>query len=170
MIRSVTDLIGAANAIVPRIGKAEAEDLIEKTGAIVVDVRDAPEIEKTGKIAGSIHVSRGCWNFALIPAPNTTTRHSRRIEPLSSIVRPADGLPLAARYSRIWATRMSTISAHSRIGLRPEARWISPLSQEWRVEQPKSAASSGCRTACDPCRSVVHELCECTNPSSQHRQ
>lgn len=68
MIRSVTDLIGAANAIVPRIGKAEAEDLIEKTGAIVVDVRDAPEIEKTGKIAGSIHVSRGMLEFRADPS------------------------------------------------------------------------------------------------------
>jgi rhodanese-related sulfurtransferase len=35
--------------------------------AVVVDVRDAPEVEKTGKIAGAVHVSRGMLEFRADP-------------------------------------------------------------------------------------------------------
>ena len=34
-----------------------------KGNALVVDVRDAPEVEKTGKIAGAVQVSRGMLEF-----------------------------------------------------------------------------------------------------------
>ena len=33
--------------------------MIAKGNALVVDVRDAPEVEKSGKVAGALHVSRG---------------------------------------------------------------------------------------------------------------
>jgi rhodanese-related sulfurtransferase len=34
-----------------------------KGNTLVVDVRDAPEVEKTGKIAGAVQVSRGMLEF-----------------------------------------------------------------------------------------------------------
>jgi rhodanese-related sulfurtransferase len=34
-----------------------------KANTLVVDVRDAPEVEKTGKIAGAVQVSRGMLEF-----------------------------------------------------------------------------------------------------------
>jgi rhodanese-related sulfurtransferase len=36
--------------------------------ALVVDVRDAPEVEQTGKVAGALHVSRGMLEFRADPA------------------------------------------------------------------------------------------------------
>lgn len=66
MVTSVKQLIEAANAAVPRISPAEARDLI-RDGAIVIDVRDAPEVEKSGKVEGAIHVSRGMLEFRADP-------------------------------------------------------------------------------------------------------
>jgi rhodanese-related sulfurtransferase len=37
--------------------------MMTQGNALVVDVRDAPEVEKTGKIAGAVHVSRGMLEF-----------------------------------------------------------------------------------------------------------
>jgi rhodanese-related sulfurtransferase len=37
--------------------------MMAKGNTLVVDVRDAPEVEKTGKIAGAVQVSRGMLEF-----------------------------------------------------------------------------------------------------------
>lgn len=66
MAITVKQMIEAANAAVPRVTPAEARDLIQD-GALVVDVRDAPEVEKSGKVEGSVHVSRGMLEFRADP-------------------------------------------------------------------------------------------------------
>ena len=45
----------------------QAQDMIAKGNALVLDVRDAPELEKTGKIAGAVHHSRGMLEFRADP-------------------------------------------------------------------------------------------------------
>ena len=77
MGKSVKDLVAAANAVVPRISVDEAKQKIE-AGALVVDVRDAAEVEKSGKVAGAVHVPRGMVEFRADPERPTTTRTSRR--------------------------------------------------------------------------------------------
>src|SRR3954467_13617311 len=67
MATSVKQMMEAANAAVPRITPAEARDMIAKGNALVVDVRDAPEVEKSGKAAGAVHVSRGMLEFRADP-------------------------------------------------------------------------------------------------------
>lgn len=66
MAITVKQMIEAANAAVPRVTPAEARDLIGG-GALVVDVRDAPEVEKSGKVEGALHVSRGMLEFRADP-------------------------------------------------------------------------------------------------------
>lgn len=56
-----------ANAAVPRISPSEARNLIANGNTLVVDVRDAPEVEKSGKIAGAVNVSRGMLEFRADP-------------------------------------------------------------------------------------------------------
>jgi rhodanese-related sulfurtransferase len=68
MATSVKQLIEAANAVVPRITPARAREMIGEDNALVVDVRDAPELEKSGKIAGAVHHSRGMLEFRADPA------------------------------------------------------------------------------------------------------
>lgn len=67
MTTTLKELMAQANAAVPRISPAEAKDLIAKGNTLVVDVRDAPEIENTGKVAGAQHVSRGMLEFRADP-------------------------------------------------------------------------------------------------------
>jgi rhodanese-related sulfurtransferase len=38
-----------------------------KRNTLVVDVRDAPEVERGGKVAGAVHVSRGMLEFRADP-------------------------------------------------------------------------------------------------------
>ena len=54
MATSVKQMMEAANAAVPRITLAQARDMIARGNTLVVDVRDAPEVEKSGKVAGAL--------------------------------------------------------------------------------------------------------------------
>jgi len=67
MASSVKQMMEAANAAVPRVTPAEAKEMIAKGNTLVVDVRDAPEVEKSGKVAGAVHVSRGMLEFRADP-------------------------------------------------------------------------------------------------------
>lgn len=82
MTTSVKQLIEAANAVVPRITPAEAQSMIASGQAIVVDVRDAPEVEKSGKVAGAIHISRGMLEFRADPESPYHDKHLRRDRPV----------------------------------------------------------------------------------------
>ena len=64
---SVKQLLEAAHAAVPKTTPAQAQALMTKGNTLVVDVRDAPEVEKSGQIAGAINVSRGMLEFRADP-------------------------------------------------------------------------------------------------------
>jgi rhodanese-related sulfurtransferase len=67
MATTVKQLLEAANAAVPRLTQAEAREMIGKPNTLIVDVRDAPEVEQSGKVAGAINVSRGMLEFRADP-------------------------------------------------------------------------------------------------------
>jgi rhodanese-related sulfurtransferase len=67
MPTTVKQMMEAANAAVPKITPDKARELIANGNALIVDVRDAPEVEKSGKVAGAIHVSRGMLEFRADP-------------------------------------------------------------------------------------------------------
>ncbi len=62
MTLTVKDMMEAANAVVERIDVARAKELIEQ-GGLLLDVRDAPELERTGRAVGSHHIPRGMLEF-----------------------------------------------------------------------------------------------------------
>jgi len=64
---SLKEMMDAANAAVPRITPTQARDIIAQGNALIVDVRDALEVEKSGKIAGAVNVSRGLLEFFADP-------------------------------------------------------------------------------------------------------
>jgi rhodanese-related sulfurtransferase len=66
MTTSLKQMIETANAAVPKITPQQAREMMDG-GALVIDVRDAPEVETTGKIAGSLHISRGMLEFRADP-------------------------------------------------------------------------------------------------------
>ena len=67
MTLSVKQMMEAANAAVPRITPAQAQDLIAKGNTLVVDVRDGSEVAQSGKVRGAVHVSRGMLEFRADP-------------------------------------------------------------------------------------------------------
>jgi rhodanese-related sulfurtransferase len=59
MPSSVKEMPVEANAAVPRLNPAEIRDMIGKGNALIVDVRDAPELAGGGQLKGAVHVSCG---------------------------------------------------------------------------------------------------------------
>jgi len=64
---SVKEMLVAANAAVPKVSFEEAAALVGRDNVLVVDVRDLPELQGTGKIRGAMHVSRGMLEFRADP-------------------------------------------------------------------------------------------------------
>lgn len=83
MPTSVKEMLAAANAAVPRISRAEAEALMADGKALVVDVRDAPELQASGKVAGAVHVSRGMLEFRADPA---SPYHDPTFDPSRTVI------------------------------------------------------------------------------------
>jgi len=67
MAKTAKDLVAAANAVVPKITPAQAQEIIAEGNALIVDVRDGPEVEESGKVAGAVHVTRGMLEFRADP-------------------------------------------------------------------------------------------------------
>ncbi|MGN6848286.1 MAG: rhodanese-like domain-containing protein [Sphingomicrobium sp.] len=60
---TVKEMLASANDAVPKISVEEATRLIAEENALLVDVRDSPELAQTGKLKDSLHVSRGMLEF-----------------------------------------------------------------------------------------------------------
>ncbi len=59
MPTSYKQMLEAAHAAVPKISAADAAALVEKQGALIVDVRDGTEVAASGKAKGAVAVPRG---------------------------------------------------------------------------------------------------------------
>jgi|SRR5689334_16827763 rhodanese-related sulfurtransferase len=64
---SVKEMLAVANAAVTKVSFEEAAALMGRDNVLVVDVRDLPEVQSTGKIRGAMHVSRGMIEFRADP-------------------------------------------------------------------------------------------------------
>ena len=81
MVKTVKDMLAAANATVEKIDVARAQALIA-AGAVALDIRDAPEVEASGMAAGAIHIPRGMLEFradAATPYHNPELRTDRPV-------------------------------------------------------------------------------------------
>ncbi len=67
MTANVKDMLAAANAAVPRISGAEAIEMAKRPDVLIVDVRDAAEVQASGKAKGAVAVSRGLIEFRADP-------------------------------------------------------------------------------------------------------
>lgn len=77
MATSFKDMMAGANALAPKVTADEAREMIAKGNVLVVDVRDAPEVERSGKVAGAVHVPRGMLEFrAAADSPYHDSRFS----------------------------------------------------------------------------------------------
>jgi rhodanese-related sulfurtransferase len=74
--------VAAAKAAVPAISPQDAVQLQAK-GALIVDVRDAPELAASGKVKGALHVSRGMLEFKADPK---SPYHDQAFDPNKTVI------------------------------------------------------------------------------------
>jgi rhodanese-related sulfurtransferase len=67
MPTTVKQLVAEANAVVPRIGAAEAKALHEQGRAVFIDLREPPEVAASGKVPGALEIPRGLLEFRADP-------------------------------------------------------------------------------------------------------
>lgn len=79
---SSTDLVNAANALVPRVTGEQARQMVAN-GAVLLDIRDTAELADTGKAAGSLHIPRGSLEFKADPA---SPSYEPKLQPDTPIV------------------------------------------------------------------------------------
>src|ERR1700674_430639 len=64
---SIKEMLAAANASVRRLKPDETREAVHKADVLLLDVRDAAEVQATGKIKGALNVSRGMLEFRADP-------------------------------------------------------------------------------------------------------
>jgi rhodanese-related sulfurtransferase len=67
MSKSVKDMLGEANAAVPKLSPGEAAAKMKSGDVLVVDVRDPTEVQQSGRLKGALNVSRGMLEFRADP-------------------------------------------------------------------------------------------------------
>jgi len=67
MPTTLKDMLAIANAEVPRLPPDEAKALIARGDILIVDVRDAAELQSGGRVKGAVHVPRGMLEFRADP-------------------------------------------------------------------------------------------------------
>ena len=65
---TLQEMLSSANDEVPKVTAEEAHELISGRDALLVDVRDAPELAGQGKLRGAVNVSRGMLEFRADPS------------------------------------------------------------------------------------------------------
>ena len=67
MPSSVKEMLAEANAAVPRLSPADTRTKMGAANVLVLDVRDPPEVQSSGKLKGAVNVSRGMLEFRADP-------------------------------------------------------------------------------------------------------
>ncbi|MGE0713898.1 MAG: rhodanese-like domain-containing protein [Alphaproteobacteria bacterium] len=67
-MKTVKDMLAAANAAVPRISPADAKVLAGGEGVLFLDVREPGEVATSGKVPGAVAIPRGLVEFRADPA------------------------------------------------------------------------------------------------------
>ena len=65
--KSAKDLVAEADRQVETLSGEQAVQLVGQPDVVFVDVREGEELQKTGKLAGAVHVPRGFLEFQVDP-------------------------------------------------------------------------------------------------------
>ena len=80
-MQTLKEMMAAAQAVVEKIEPARAKEMAD-AGALLLDIRDAVELEKTGRAEGSHHVPRGMLEFRADPDSPFADTEFRRDRPV----------------------------------------------------------------------------------------
>jgi rhodanese-related sulfurtransferase len=79
---TLQEMLSSAKDEVPQVTAEEAHELISGRDALLVDVRDAPELTAQGKLGGAVNVSRGMLEFRADPSGTYHNPEFRRERPV----------------------------------------------------------------------------------------
>lgn len=78
---SLEEMLSNANNTVPKVSAEEAHRLIAGGDALLVDVRDPPELLAVGKLKGALNISRGMLEFRADPQAKSYDPEFRKDRP-----------------------------------------------------------------------------------------
>lgn len=67
-IRPVKDMVAEAKTRIKSLSPAQAHSMAEDGRALLVDIRDIRELQRTGRVPGAFHAPRGMIEFWIDPA------------------------------------------------------------------------------------------------------
>ena len=76
-MKTSSDYLQDANAVVPRIQATEALAFFDDGETVFLDVRDSSDITASGTVAGAVRINRGFLEFA---ADDATKFHNPRLQ------------------------------------------------------------------------------------------
>ena len=83
MKKKAADLVSEAKAQVENLDPEAVQQELQRGDAVLVDIRDAPELEENGSIPGSVHVPRGMLEFR---ADTTSPYHQPPLDPSKRVI------------------------------------------------------------------------------------
>ena len=66
-VKSIQTLVSEAMQKIKTINAEEAFKMVENNNCNLIDIREARELEKTGRVENSVHISRGMMEIFLEP-------------------------------------------------------------------------------------------------------
>src|SRR5215218_2898151 len=67
-VKSATELVKEARQGVENLSPQQVKEELSKDNVVLIDIRDGDELKQNGKIAGSVHPSRGMLEFYADPS------------------------------------------------------------------------------------------------------
>lgn len=83
MKKKAADLVAEAKSRVENLDPEAVERELQGGGAVLVDIRDAPELDADGRIPGALHVPRGMLEFR---ADTTSPYHQAPLAPGARVI------------------------------------------------------------------------------------
>ena len=83
-VKSIQTLVSEAMQEIKTINADEAFQMVEDKNCNLIDIREARELEKTGSVENSVHVSRGMMEIFL--DPNSAFFQQGKLDPNKEIV------------------------------------------------------------------------------------
>jgi len=82
-MKTVQEMLAAADAAVPRISPEEAKGLVGRADVLFLDVREPAEVAASGKVPGALAVPRGLVEFRADP---TSPLHDAQFDRAKTVV------------------------------------------------------------------------------------
>ena len=83
MKKAAADMVAEAKSRIENLDPDTVERELQDGDAVLVDIRDAPELEADGAIPGSVHVPRGMLEFR---ADTTSPYHQTPLDPGTRVI------------------------------------------------------------------------------------